>query len=38
MQVDQEDLKAPSGDTEGKKTEAEEMEVGLGVKLWTLNR
>lgn len=32
MQVDQEDQKALSGDTEENKSEAEEMEVELGVK------
>lgn len=36
MQVDQEDQKAPSGDTEEKKSEAEEMEVGLGNKSETM--
>lgn len=37
MQVDQEDQKALSGDTEEKKSEVEEMEVGLGDKLWTMH-
>lgn len=37
MQVDQEDQKAPSGDTEEKRSEAEEMEVELFDKSETIS-